>query len=175
MAGSSGRTCERSRLIDRIHIDAPVVFVRHNGDLCALCSCGHHETGHAHGSKLSQGELGSIRAPTPARRGPWPGQRRARSQLWVSAPFSRPAGTGDLQPGRPAGDYRGISVVFAGFRAASASALLTAVLALGAAPSLSAQGQAPSAWVFDYVKFVTRADGWVMATNETGQNSFTKR
>ena len=93
----------------------------------------------------------------------------------LAAPFSRPAGTGDLQPGRPAGDYRGISVVFARFRAASASALLTAVLALGAAPSLSAQGQAPSAWVFDYVNFVTRADGWVMATNETGQNSFTKR
>ncbi len=73
-----------------------------------------------------------------------------------------------------AGDYRGISAVFARLRAASASALLTAVLALGAAPSPSAQGQAPSWWVFDYGNFVTRSDGWAMATNEASQNSFTE-
>ena len=48
-----------------------------------------------------------------------------------AGPCSGPEGTGDLEPGRPAGDYRAISAVFARLRAASASALLTAVLALG--------------------------------------------
>jgi photosystem II stability/assembly factor-like uncharacterized protein len=61
--------------------------------------------------------------------------------------------------------------VFARLRAASAATLLTAVLALGAAPSLSAQDHAPSSWVFDYVNFVTRSDGWAMATNEATLNS----
>ena len=67
-----------------------------------------------------------------------------------------------------------MNAVLARFRAASASALLTAVLALGAAPSPSAQGQAPSPWVFDYVNFVTRSDGWTMATNQATQNGFTE-
>jgi photosystem II stability/assembly factor-like uncharacterized protein len=65
--------------------------------------------------------------------------------------------------------------IFASFRAASVSALLTAVLVLGAAPSLSAQSPPPSwGWVFDYVNFVTRSDGWAMATNEATQNSLTE-
>ena len=67
-----------------------------------------------------------------------------------------------------------MSSVFARLRAASAFALLTAVLALGTAPSPSAQGQAPSPWVIDYVNFVTRSDGWAMATNDATENNFTE-
>ena len=96
------------------------------------------------------------------------------SAYGLPARFSRPAGTGDLEPGRPAGNYGGMSAIFGGLRAASASALLTAVLALGAAPSLSAQGQAPSSWVFDYVQFATRSAGWAVAENETTLNDFTE-
>ena len=76
--------------------------------------------------------------------------------------------------GRP-GNYFGcilLGAIFARLRAAAASALLAAVLALGAAPSPNAQGQAPSSWVFDYVNFVTRSDGWAMATNQATQNGF---
>ena len=96
------------------------------------------------------------------------------SAYGLPAPFSRPAGAGDLEPGRPAGTYGGMSAIFGSLRAASASALLTAVLALGAAPSLSAQGQAPSSWVFDYVQFATRSAGWAVAENETTLNDFTE-
>ena len=75
-----------------------------------------------------------------------------------------------VEPGRWAGDCRAVSAILACLRAVSVITLLTAVLALGAAPSLSAQGQA-SSWVFDYVNFVTRSDGWAMATNEGALNS----
>ena len=66
-----------------------------------------------------------------------------------------------------------MSAIFARFRAASASALLTAVLALGAAPSPSAQGQARSPWAFEYVQFATPSDGWAMAY-KNGQSRFTE-
>ncbi len=66
-----------------------------------------------------------------------------------------------------------MSAIFARFRAASVSALLTALLALGAAPSPSAQGQAPSPWAIEYVQFVTPSDGWAMAY-KNGPNRFTE-
>ena len=75
-----------------------------------------------------------------------------------------------MAPHCPAGSYRGMRAIFARFRAASVSALLTAVLALGAAPSPSATGQAPS-WTFQYVQFSTPSDGWAMADND--QSGFT--
>ena len=65
-----------------------------------------------------------------------------------------------------------MSASFARLRAAAVCTVVMAVLALGADPSPSAQGQAPSSWVFDYVNFVTRSDGWAMATNQATQNGF---
>jgi photosystem II stability/assembly factor-like uncharacterized protein len=104
---------------------------------------------------------------------PDPGTRRGLAHRTVETGGEAVNGpsAGDLQPGRPTGDYRGISAVFARLRSASAFALLTAVLALGAAPSLSAQSPLPSSWVLDYVNFVTRSDGWAMATSDATSNS----
>jgi hypothetical protein len=56
-----------------------------------------------------------------------------------------------------------MSVSFARLRAATVCIVVTAVLALGPGPSLSAQGQAPSPWAVEYVHFVTGSDGWAMA------------
>ncbi len=66
-----------------------------------------------------------------------------------------------------------MTAIFARLRAASAAALLTAVLALGPAPSLSAQGQAPASWAIQYVKFATPSDGWAMAY-QNDQSRFTE-
>ena len=67
-----------------------------------------------------------------------------------------------------------MSAIFARFRAASASALLIAVLALeGTASSPSAQGQALSPWAIEYAQFVTPSDGWAMAY-KNGPNRFTE-
>jgi hypothetical protein len=73
---------------------------------------------------------------------------------------------GHVQPGRPVGNYRGISAFFARLRAVSACALLTAVLPLGAAPSLSAQVRGPF-WAFQYVQFATPSNGWALAEKDT--------
>ena len=96
------------------------------------------------------------------------------SAYGVAAPFSRGRLVrATLEPGRPAGNYGGMSAIFARFRVASASSLLTAVLALGAAPSPSAQRQASSPWAFEYVQFATPSDGWAMADNND-QSRFTE-
>jgi hypothetical protein len=61
--------------------------------------------------------------------------------------------------------------MFARLRAVSACALLTAALALGAAPSLSAQAQEPF-WAFQYVQFATPSNGWALAEKDT-EGAFT--
>ena len=86
----------------RIHLETPVFFSTSITGTYALCAPALIMRRAMHTARgCPKGELALHEAPTPARRGPGLDSDGPRLGHGLAAPFSGPAGTGDLQPGRP--------------------------------------------------------------------------